>query len=885
MYQCIATVLSSLLLAAPLGGGDAAETAPVTSVSDGSFDRSLLTKWDAAARGPLLIVDPNDENRFLAFTSVGLSFNPKDATRMTRSVRQVGAISAVVPQYTYSVNRNANISPLLSLTRPELWQLLEVSLTEPQIKALCGAGGLAASSLTGEQRQIYDLLLPNPLRVRELKGSSAKLYGEAAGEITVSDADRGNVRLKMSLSSAAYLPVAAPTPGASDMGVFVGFRTPLVNSEGGFSKYRVVDGASRASLFLTQVPNRLKTSDMPYDSPGLQAKGDIPPAGSVSDLLAIVSKQTGVPLGVDVRVGKLSFRFIGSSAGCSDILKALALSVGGTYRRLPGAKEGYLLCHERQGEAASKFPIGSWYLANSAERHAYLRSRLPLLANGGFAGQMGFGKDELFSVDDATRERIFQQTEQGKHSVTTIPISQLSADGQDVVRQTVSNYQAYQANPSPQQPVPGQLRDGVVNVSLSAKVTLEVPDIGSVEDSAAMFQPLQGFLPKTAPSVPVGPGVLEPQSVACHILTPDTDIDSLGATLAGAPTTDPQLPLFFDVSRLLTSGSELVDKRRAEAGRLFRTLSARGSKIFIACGLYGEPVADTVKTPDTSHPATPASLPLADGDALLDRNALGMDSVTWQEWYGKNVLRQSRATRATFSLRTRWLARRDTSVWVNRLRELAEPIGVEAIVLTDVAPNGYASDATNNQPSRPAPPDEFIGADFGYTEEMRGAFIEKYGCDPADLLPTSLSTSSLNPRIPFFPDDVTLSQRWAEFRAEKRAAQVASIVSELRKSTKEKRIFLSDTLYSDRTGMLSSPVFREVPRPNDRATPGSQAASPQSSASFLLLDESVYGALTFPKPNADGEYGAVMSLIARYKATKPDHLFTVVRGLSPSPKK
>ena len=127
---------------------------------DVAFDKSLIGTWDVATQDPLLVVDPGDYSRFLAFTSIGMSYNENEADHTPRLLRWVGGISTVIPKYIYSVNGNARINPFASLTRPEMWQLLEASLGDAQISALCRQEGLAASSLDGQQRQIC----PRPAR-------------------------------------------------------------------------------------------------------------------------------------------------------------------------------------------------------------------------------------------------------------------------------------------------------------------------------------------------------------------------------------------------------------------------------------------------------------------------------------------------------------------------------------------------------------------------------------------------------------------------------------------------------------------------------------------------------------------------------------------------
>ncbi len=307
---------------------------------------------------------------------------------------------------------------------------------------------------------------------------------------------------------------------------------------------------------------------------------------------------------------------------------------------------------------------------------------------------------------------------------------------------------------------------------------------------------------------------------------------------------------------------------------LLATLATRGVPVYLVCSLYGEPVKPGSLRPPVAVP-TGSSTPLAPvpSGGVPDVNVLGMDNIAWETWYSRNVMREAGARVATYHPRTRWLAGRDTGDFLARLSELAQPDSVTAVVLTDVAPNGYASPLPEARSGLTVASGGFIGTDFGYTEAARAAFIEKYVCDPLDLIPVPLAGSAMTPHIPFFPDDVSLSLQWAEFRATKRAAEVAPLVAAIQKMGRGKRVFVPDVRYNDSDGLVPSPVFREVGAKSPVIT---SASSASAEPTFLMLDEGLYRMLVSPESVPPRIYPSVSSTIIRYQVAKQNCLFTVI---------
>jgi hypothetical protein len=97
------------------------------------------------------------------------------------------------------------------------------------------------------------------------------------------------------------------------------------------------------------------------------------------------------------------------------------------------------------------------------------------------------------------------------------------------------------------------------------------------------------------------------------------------------------------------------------------------------------------------------------------------------------------------------------------------------------------------------------GGDFGYTPEMRLAFLRKEGFDPIDLSVSGMKyLSNGGASLPFFPDEgVTLARdtdyykdypvtRWAKFRREHNEQFLAALYTQLRQQAPKLNLAMAE---------------------------------------------------------------------------------------------
>jgi probable phosphoglycerate mutase len=122
---------------------------------------------------------------------------------------------------------------------------------------------------------------------------------------------------------------------------------------------------------------------------------------------------------------------------------------------------------------------------------------------------------------------------------------------------------------------------------------------------------------------------------------------------------------------------------------------------------------------------------------------------------------------------------------------LATVPGLAGLALTETAPPGYGQFKTLGGPMIGWWAVLRDGGDFGYTPEMRLAFLRREGYDPLDLSVSGTEMlSNGGARLPFFPDKGVISgdndedapvTHWARFRREKNAQFLSALYAALRK--------------------------------------------------------------------------------------------------------
>ncbi len=243
-----------------------------------------------------------------------------------------GTVTAIAPPTMTLLNDQpgdpdpaADVNPYLA------FQELAGSLDDGQWQALTGERGLGLADLSDDaQRALFWAQFPGKtLRIAPQTPDGQTPAPEAATDVSP---DLPQVRLRLGQSATLY----APTRGgdfifssrASDLG---GTTPPWVvvkdKQPPRVQQYGVPVRA--------EVPNALKSGGLPYDGAALRVSVPLSGVYTVGDLVARIGEKTGMELYADPHYAKKALTVIGAqSASAADVLRALAVCVTGTVRRV-----------------------------------------------------------------------------------------------------------------------------------------------------------------------------------------------------------------------------------------------------------------------------------------------------------------------------------------------------------------------------------------------------------------------------------------------------------------------------------------------------------------------------------------------------------------------
>lgn len=525
--------------------------------------------------------------------------------------------------------------------------------------------------------------------------------------------------------------------------------------------------ARTRTAFRLRVPNRLKPGDIDlrpqtiHQIPALQRGVSLAGAKTVGDLVARVAKATGWELYADRRVAVLPVWISrgagGQSAGAGDLLTALCWCVTGAWRRVgPDAgKAAYVLTDDVIGIGTRYARIREWEMVSEAlasENNQKADERIKEL---GVADLIGYAPgDPLALPENLVRSFSWAVGYRPDRAVNEgwTPLSELPPLVQSKM-QEVANASARQPNEE------SKLRTDTAQVEVGLRLSLLLPGDGevSIEDVPAeeslndVLRPAERKAPETA---------------------------ALPSVLSSSPVPEPSFDRASDTSppKMLL----LAARNPEEAGkavRLAHSLAFRQLWLYVEAGDAGRAtlVSAIAEGQAVKLPVFAVLSLLKPGVKVPgvepDRNTLGEAAGAFarriRETPISSVGYASGSLRTSFTPPSDWL-RFDlpgfAAAHLRRLREIAAVPGLAGLALADTAGPGYypfqgATEETDGLGG---------SGDFGYTPEMRLAFLRAEGYDPIDL---SVSGNSRNyfsqvVELPFFPDPGLMLQYGPSYFAE-----------------------------------------------------------------------------------------------------------------------
>lgn len=833
---------------------------PVTPRSEANTPRTLDAvlpeiDWNPAQRGPLLAVVPKgvvqprqSEQEFQGWewetkplqlpakgpngyrlTTLGEAFNYRTQT--------VGTLTVLAPAQMTVLNTHLpkpNIYAQLSVM--EISRYLQSTLTPKQWRKLASAEGLGLADLTVSQKEAFNALLPNPMRlVRSTRTDDPKNPLSNEG-MTLTPAQRDSVRLNLSRKFGWFY----------RMGERATYTTDISNDSPSAPRVSLrtsgVAPQKRAAMLFgaairEEVPSRAKAGHLPFDWTGLDATVSLENAGTVGELIQRIRTATRIEIYADRRYSGYPVFVRGTSARSGDVLRALALAVTGTYRKVGPA---YVLTDDIVGLGSRHAQLAAWQRSAVVQAEALRVEMDKAMKKVAMADYVGWAADDPLAPPDAIKARIDAwriELLEKKFPPETIQniekqnlfvrVSEMSPLAQTIIQEQIDQYQKSGGaflQPGATKP---EMHTDKVGIRVQYSMRYLIPGVGTVEAYPGMNGGMNEFFPPlqmdlvSASELPAGPLAL-PRNKHVRILTITPRSAEEAEKLVSAAKRCGFTSLWVQAGREEAALIEATVKAGKSAGipvgALVRVLRA-GEKTTLPTdiNILGETSVAFAKR----RLADPRRIPEALEWPTQDRN---------QRFEFQNALNQGD-----------WL-RPDSPLVIasvlKHLKAIAEIPGLSALALSDLSGPGYRCeyDARTDK-------DKEEGWQLGYSEEMRLAFLREKGVDPIDL---SLFRDGRLPgyvfpgkhiediQLPFFPDygptgrymngrhitygvdtydmgakDAT--EKWLEFRLEAKRQLVHTLVEQLRMSAPKLPLYgrIGDedllTFYPTGYALLSTP--------------------------------------------------------------------------------
>ena len=646
-------------------------------------------KWDAAKRGPLVALGADR-----VFSKVGAS----DLKAFRRQLAVLKGISAIVPSTMTVIDDNPKESPSLIDRLPREAQVLFLlsTLDASQWKSVTGSG-LSLDDLSPDQKPVFESILPNPFTIIRNRIDANGAYEMPFKPEKLSSDDRQKVKLRVSRSLQIMAPLVDGSRG------MVGHNTATDQPEPGdkiVTRYRDGDYNRPDSLGVTikhVVENQIKISELDYRASALRREISLLPVESVSSLLHRIGVETGLEIHSDIRVADQKVFSIGAKATATGLLQAIALSVTGTYRRVGPA---YALTSDLMGLGARKLRFAT--MDQSGQRKIWNQEAewRSAIQKSGVIKDLKFDPDSALSPSPEMEKKIDSDDPK-----VVVNESDLSPGLSKFIDRMNRMYKTQQVKKDGLQ-VHSELSFGFISPGVE-DLQLENQSLGQFPDFSKPHPPF------ARPQFPMMPGPFTLPATGASVQFRVESIEQARAAMALAKE-------FGFKSAWISTEDRSSLVAAIESG--------------IPIHLVVKPFASSSDTEETSLDRTI----LGDSPAAAFKKRRALVDPANPLSFPKDTIAP------VFPNSPGFRARCATIV------ELARTNGLMGIVLQGTTTAGYEGEHSRSI-SYPEPYFHELG-NFGYSIDLRLAFIRKYSIDPIDLVPPNLY-SNADLRQPFFLDD------------------------------------------------------------------------------------------------------------------------------------
>ena len=679
-----------------------------------------------------------------------------------RLLQHFGAVSALAPPMMLVLNADPGQgNPYADIPAADAFTLLTAGLSSGQLKALTSARGLGLDDLSGDyQHGLFLACVPS----RTLKVKLRPTLEEAdAPPQGVRDLSDELLQARMRLGQAAGLSV----PDKNGIGAYVPKSAPpgappIYDYVGSDASRNEVDGVQVRA----EVPNSPKAGQLDFKA--VVFKTPVPLAGlkTVGDLVARVGGVTRTEMYADRRYESRAVTVAGAaaSAPAGDLLRALALCLAGTYRKVGPA---YVLTDDVIGLGTRRRILGEFQQDNAARRREPIQQAEDNLeANGTLSGLTlnGFG-DPLVPTPEQMAKRNRDTLWAGAIMGVGLPLDQLTAPQQAAVHRA-AEYVERQIQEHPERGTSEVDLNGKITLLAAPSIQLLVPRLDGPIDTdlgqrvALRFQNTSQYrAPRHTPpptqatlSTPDASGdlatLLKPIPRRAVVAHPNTvaEVDALMARMKRLGLNQLWLDVFSDgVARIPNTPLSPVDQPDLLAEAL-KAAKGTGISVFPTLDL----LAWGKKAPEAD-----ADLTIL-GETAAQSEARRVERETVLASAEDRDPPPPASARVTVSPLAPDVQRSLLAV----VRAVATRPGIGGLVWRETTPSGY--DPRKN----PSAGGEAQAA-LGYNEAARLAFLRREHADPVDIDATG-GGGRADTSLPGFdsPADNGLEEKWDEFRAE-----------------------------------------------------------------------------------------------------------------------
>lgn len=669
-------------IALSLGGPSSRLRGPIPVAQAASQTQEHLTyqnvisamPWDPAKNGPLIAPCP-------------LGWAPATTLEaMKRKKVRIGGLTAVVPTEMVTLNTHFTEAPNLydGLPRDAKVLYLLTLLSEDQWRKTTG-DGLSLADCHGEQTAVLQSIIPNPFQWNIVTAVAPNGWTNNPSDASpqLSDDDRRQVKLKLVRDIDLTLPLM-------NHGGFTG--TGVSDSLTTGKKYRWLkddtgdEFGQHIKVVSDNIPRKsqLDLNSGRYDVPVPLKNGEL-----LADLAARVAAATGLELYVDPHYMRMRMVEIGDQAPARDRLRALALGVTGTYRKVESA---YVLTSDLEGVAAQQARLAAF--EDDLDKIVSQRKDLwrSIIGKTGQVQKVKYGAGEGDSLTQAEQANIAHNdvADSNDDYMNT-------ADAGDAVRNAVQTFEGGGLN----------LDQAHVGVHTTIRFQLVMPD-GQAPMGGGYVATASGFRPNPyiwRPRTP--PLVALPMSASDAVTGIILHADSPGQARE-------------DVDRARSIGVKELWLETDDAAAIQEAVkAASGQGIEVRAAV--RPWAITDPTRSAVFDRTAAGL---HGRGLADSKS---QYLAWNEFW-QDIGAYEPFTREQMAPKSPQLPDR----W-SQIEKLAAPPGLAGVSLLDAYPTGYAKEISRSSGSYFYSEAVDLFMSYGYSEAQRLAYLRSEHVDPLDI--------------------------------------------------------------------------------------------------------------------------------------------------------